>query len=149
MDFLLEPGGRLSGSLRVPGDKSISHRSVILGAMADGVTVISGFLEGEDSLATMECLRAMGVGIDGPDLGHVSVHGVGLDGLNAPQRVLDCGNSGTSMRLLAGLLAGQRFSAELNGDASLRRRPMRRVAVPLGEMGAHIETGAEGRPPLR
>jgi 3-phosphoshikimate 1-carboxyvinyltransferase len=149
MDFLLEPGGRLSGSPRVPGDKSISHRSVILGAIADGVTEISGFLEGEDSLATMECLRAMGVGIDGPDLGHVSVHGVGVGGLSAPQRVLDCGNSGTSMRLLAGLLAGQRFSAELSGDASLRRRPMRRVAVPLGEMGAHIETGAEGRPPLR
>ena len=149
MDFFIEPGGRLSGRLRAPGDKSISHRSVMLGAIADGVTEISGFLEGEDALATMDCLRAMGVRIDGPDRGHVTVHGVGIDGLAAPRRVLDCGNSGTSMRLLAGLLAGQGFEAELTGDASLRKRPMRRVAVPLGEMGARIETAAEGQPPLR
>ena len=149
MDYLVEPGGRLSGRLRVPGDKSISHRSIMLGAIADGATQIGGFLEGEDALATMNCFRAMGVVIDGPDQGRVTVHGVGIDGLKPPPAVLDCGNSGTSMRLLTGLLAGQGFAVELTGDASLRQRPMKRVAAPLAEMGAHIETAAEGRPPLR
>jgi 3-phosphoshikimate 1-carboxyvinyltransferase len=153
MDYLIEPGGRLNsppeGGLRVPGDKSISHRSIMLGAIADGVTRIEGFLEGEDALATMNCFRAMGVRIDGPDRGRVTVHGAGIDGLRAPRGVLDCGNSGTSMRLLSGLLAGQGFAAELTGDASLRQRPMKRVAAPLGQMGARIDTAAEGRPPLR
>lgn len=153
MDYFLEPGGRLSsppgGGLRVPGDKSISHRSIMLGAIAEGVTRIEGFLEGEDALATMNCFRAMGVRIDGPLQGRVTVHGVGMGGLRPPQGVLDCGNSGTSMRLLAGLLAGQGFAAELSGDASLRQRPMRRVSAPLALMGAHIDTAADGRPPLR
>ncbi len=153
MDYRVESGGRLSsppqGGLRVPGDKSISHRSIMLGAIADGVTRIEGFLEGEDALATMNCFRAMGVEIDGPQQGRVTVHGVGIDGLHRPAGVLDCGNSGTSMRLLSGLLAGQGFAAELTGDASLRQRPMKRVAVPLGQMGARIDTAAEGRPPLR
>jgi 3-phosphoshikimate 1-carboxyvinyltransferase len=148
MDYLLEPGGRLSGRLRVPGDKSISHRSIMLGAIAEGLTEVSGFLEGEDALATMNCFRAMGVRIDGPDHGRVAVHGVGMDGLRPPEQVLDCGNSGTSMRLLTGLLAGQGFAARLDGDASLRRRPMQRVAQPLAQMGARIETAAAGRPPL-
>lgn len=149
MDFFVEPGGRLSGRLRVPGDKSISHRSIMLGAIAEGVTSVSGFLEGDDALATMNCFRAMGVRIDGPDAGRVTVHGVGLRGLRAPRAVLNCGNSGTSMRLLTGLLAGQGFAAELDGDASLRKRPMKRVAAPLAAMGARIETGLDGRPPLR
>lgn len=149
MDFFVEPGGRLSGRLRVPGDKSISHRAIMLGAIAEGVTAVSGFLEGDDALATMNCFRAMGVRIDGPDGGRVTVHGVGLHGLQAPHAVLECGNSGTSMRLLTGLLAGQGFAVELDGDASLRKRPMKRVATPLTEMGARIETGADGRPPLR
>lgn len=148
VDFLVEPGGKLSGTLRVPGDKSISHRSIMLGAIATGDTHVSGFLEGEDALATLSIFRALGVRIDGPEGGEVLVHGVGLRGLKAPAGVLDCGNSGTSMRLVSGLLAGQEFDCELTGDESLRRRPMRRVADPLALMGAHIET-TEGRAPLR
>ncbi|MBI4291972.1 MAG: 3-phosphoshikimate 1-carboxyvinyltransferase [Betaproteobacteria bacterium] len=148
VDFLVEPGGKLSGTLRVPGDKSISHRSIMLGAIATGDTHVSGFLEGEDALATISIFRALGVRIDGPEGGEVLVHGVGLRGLKAPASVLDCGNSGTSMRLISGLLAGQDFDCELTGDESLRRRPMRRVAEPLALMGAHIET-SDGRPPLR
>lgn len=153
MDYLLEPGGRLTlppgEALRVPGDKSISHRAIMLGAIGDGVTRIEGFLEGEDALATMNCFRAMGVSIEGPQQGRVTVHGVGMDGLRQPGGVLDCGNSGTSMRLMSGLLAGQGFEVELSGDASLRQRPMKRVAAPLALMGARIETAEQGRPPLR
>ena len=148
VDFLVEPGGKLSGTLRVPGDKSISHRTIMLGAIAAGDTHVSGFLEGEDALATIGIFRALGVRIEGPERGEVLVHGVGLRGLKEPAGVLDCGNSGTSMRLISGLLAGQAFDCELTGDESLRRRPMRRVAEPLALMGAHIET-ADGRPPLR
>ncbi|MBI2318487.1 MAG: 3-phosphoshikimate 1-carboxyvinyltransferase [Betaproteobacteria bacterium] len=147
-DFLVQAGGKLSGTLRVPGDKSISHRSIILGAVAEGDTEVAGFLEGEDALATMNIFRALGVRIEGPEHGRVLVHGVGLRGLKAPPGVLDCGNSGTSMRLICGLLAGQNFDAELSGDQSLRRRPMRRVAEPLGLMGAQIRTD-DGRPPLK
>ncbi len=147
--YHVRPGGALQGTLRVPGDKSISHRAIMLGAIARGVTEISGFLEGEDALATMNAFRAMGVRIDGPEQGRVRVHGVGKNGLKAPGRPLDCGNSGTSMRLLAGLLAGQGFAATLTGDDSLRRRPMGRVAQPLSRMGARIETEAGGLPPLR
>ncbi|HET7634683.1 MAG TPA: 3-phosphoshikimate 1-carboxyvinyltransferase, partial [Burkholderiales bacterium] len=117
-------------------------------AIADGVTHISGFLEGEDALATMAIFRSMGVRIDGPDQGDVTVHGVGLHGLKAPDTVLDCGNSGTAMRLLTGLLCGQRFDCELTGDDSLRRRPMRRIADPLSLMGARIGTAERGTPPL-
>lgn len=146
--FSLQPGGRLSGRIRVPGDKSISHRSIMLGALAEGVTEVSGFLEGEDCLATLEAFRAMGVRIEGPQEGSLRVHGVGLKGLKAPALPLDLGNSGTSMRLMAGLLSGQDFACTLIGDASLSRRPMRRVTEPLGRMGARIETGDGGRPPL-
>ncbi|MGC2520057.1 MAG: 3-phosphoshikimate 1-carboxyvinyltransferase [Burkholderiales bacterium] len=149
MKYIVQPGGALSGSLRVPGDKSISHRSIMLGAIAEGTTRVSGFLEGEDAIATMNIFRALGVRIDGPQQGNVVVRGVGLRGLRAAGRQLDCGNSGTSMRLAAGLLAGQDFDSELTGDESLRRRPMRRVAEPLGRMGARIETAEGGRPPLR
>ncbi|MBI1990163.1 MAG: 3-phosphoshikimate 1-carboxyvinyltransferase [Betaproteobacteria bacterium] len=147
--YKLKPGGALMGRIRVPGDKSISHRSIMLGSIAEGVTRVSGFLEGEDALATMNVFRALGVHIDGPRRGNVTVHGVGLRGLKAPSAVLDCGNSGTSMRLLCGLLAGQNFNCELTGDASLRRRPMQRVAAPLGQMGAEISTAEGGRPPLK
>jgi 3-phosphoshikimate 1-carboxyvinyltransferase len=149
LDYRIQPGGALTGRMRVPGDKSISHRSIMLGSIAEGVTQVSGFLEGEDALATMNVFRAMGVRIDGPDAGHVTVHGVGLRGLQAPQRILDCGNSGTSMRLLCGLLAGQHFASELTGDDSLRKRPMKRVAEPLARMGAEIVAAEGGRPPLR
>ncbi len=146
--FRIAPGGALTGVVRVPGDKSISHRSVMLGALAEGVTRVSGFLEGEDALATMNIFRALGVRIDGPSHGALTIHGVGMHGLRAPAGMLDCGNSGTSMRLLAGLLAGQAFDATLTGDESLRRRPMRRVAEPLALMGARIETAAGGVPPV-
>jgi len=146
--FFVEPGGRLTGKLRVPGDKSISHRSMMLGALAEGVTEVSGFLEGEDSLATLNAFRAMGVVIDGPTHGRVTLHGVGLHGLRAPQGPLYLGNSGTSMRLLAGLLAGQTFDTVMTGDASLSRRPMQRVTTPLALMGAIIEATPEGTAPL-
>ncbi|UCE32970.1 MAG: 3-phosphoshikimate 1-carboxyvinyltransferase [Burkholderiales bacterium] len=146
--LVVAPGGPVSGRIRVPGDKSVSHRSIMLGAIADGLTRISGFLEGADALSTMNAFRAMGVRIDGPEQGRVEVRGVGLRGLRAPAEALDCGNSGASMRLLAGLLAGQGFEATLIGDDSLSRRPMRRVADPLERMGARIET-RDGCPPLR
>jgi len=146
--FLANPGGKLSGRIRVPGDKSISHRSIMLGSLANGTTEVEGFLEGEDALATLQAFRDMGVVIEGPHHGRVTIHGVGLHGLQAPPGPIYLGNSGTSMRLLAGLLAGQAFDTTLTGDASLSKRPMNRVAKPLREMGAVIETGAEGRPPL-
>ncbi len=139
----------LTGSLRVPGDKSISHRSIMLGSLADGVTKVSGFLEGEDSLATLNAFRAMGVQIEGPEDGRVVIHGVGMHGLKQPQDDLDLGNSGTSMRLLSGLLAGQGFATTLIGDSSLSCRPMRRVTGPLAEMGARIVTTENGTAPLR
>lgn len=147
--FIVEPGGALRGRLRVPGDKSISHRAIMLGSLADGATTITGFLEGEDCLATLRAFRAMGVRIDGPEQGQVTVYGVGLRGLRAPAEPLDMGNSGTSMRLMSGLLAGQAFDTVLTGDASLTRRPMRRVTAPLGQMGARIETAEQGTAPLR
>ncbi|UCE88713.1 MAG: 3-phosphoshikimate 1-carboxyvinyltransferase [Pseudomonadota bacterium] len=148
-NFRIQPGGTLRGTLRVPGDKSISHRSIMLGSLAEGVTEVSGFLEGEDSLATLNAFRAMGIAIEGPHDGRVVIHGVGMQGLQAPAGPLDLGNSGTSMRLLSGLLAAQAFDCELIGDASLSRRPMRRVTEPLAQMGAHVETTAAGTPPLR
>jgi 3-phosphoshikimate 1-carboxyvinyltransferase len=146
--FLANPGGKLSGRIRVPGDKSISHRSIMLGSLAEGTTEVEGFLEGEDALATLQAFRDMGVVIEGPHHGRVTIHGVGLHGLQPPPGPIYLGNSGTSMRLLSGLLAAQPFDATLTGDASLSKRPMNRVAKPLREMGAVIETGPEGRPPL-
>lgn len=147
-DFIASGGGPLRGEIRVAGDKSISHRSIMLGSIAEGVTEVEGFLEGEDSLATLAAFRAMGVRIERPSTGRVSVHGVGLHGLCPPKSDLDLGNSGTSMRLLAGLLSGQPFDSRLTGDASLTRRPMARVATPLRMMGARIDTAEGGRPPL-
>ncbi|WP_312261227.1 3-phosphoshikimate 1-carboxyvinyltransferase [Candidatus Igneacidithiobacillus taiwanensis] len=148
MQYIVQPGGALRGRLRVPGDKSISHRSVILGALSNGVTEVTGLLEGADVLATIAAFRAMGVAIEGPREGCLRIHGVGLQGLQAPQIPLDCGNSGTAMRLLAGVLAGQRFASTLIGDESLQRRPMGRVIEPLRQMGARI-TAQEGRAPLQ
>ena len=147
--FQIEPGGHLTGCIRVPGDKSISHRSIMLGSLADGITEVSGFLEGEDNLATLNAFRAMGVAIDGPEHGRVVIHGVGIKGLRAPKAPLYLGNSGTSMRLLAGLMAAQQFDCELSGDASLNGRPMRRVTEPLATMGAVVETTPDGTPPIR
>ncbi len=146
--FLASPGGQVNGSIRVPGDKSISHRAIMLGSLAQGVTEVEGFLEGEDALATIQAFRDMGVVIEGPENGRVVVHGVGLHGLQAPPGPIYVGNSGTTMRLLSGILAAQSFDSTLTGDASLSKRPMNRIAKPLREMGAVIETAAEGRPPL-
>ncbi|WP_259644987.1 bifunctional prephenate dehydrogenase/3-phosphoshikimate 1-carboxyvinyltransferase [Pseudomonas cichorii] len=146
--FVASPGGRVSGTIRVPGDKSISHRSIMLGSLAEGITEVEGFLEGEDALATLQAFRDMGVVIEGPHHGRVTIHGVGMRGLKAAPGPIYLGNSGTSMRLLAGLLAAQDFDSTLTGDASLSRRPMSRVVDPLREMGASIETAADGRPPL-
>ena len=149
ISFQVYPGGTVQGKIRVPGDKSISHRSIILGSIAEGITRIKGFLEGEDALATLEAFRAMGVTIEGPNGGDVVVHGVGLHGLKKPDKALYLGNSGTSMRLLSGLLAGQSFASTLTGDASLSSRPMRRVTNPLAEMGAQIATTEKGTAPLQ
>lgn len=146
--YLVEPGGSLNGVIKVPGDKSISHRAVMLGSLAEGVTGIEGFLEGEDAIATINAFRATGVKIDGPHRGRIRIEGVGLRGLRAPGGPIDCRNSGTSMRLLCGLLAAQPFASELIGDASLSRRPMQRVAQPLLAMGADIRTSANGCPPI-
>jgi 3-phosphoshikimate 1-carboxyvinyltransferase len=149
INYIVSPGGNARGDLRVPGDKSMSHRSIMLGSLADGMTEVTGFLEGEDSLATLQAFRDMGVEIEGPNEGRLVIRGVGLNGLQAPKKPLYLGNSGTSIRLLSGLLAGQAFDVELQGDSSLSGRPMGRVATPLREMGAVIETEKDGTPPLR
>ena len=149
INYTVSPGGKAQGDIRVPGDKSMSHRSIMLGSIAEGMTEVTGFLEGEDSLATLQAFRDMGVVIEGPDQGRVVIHGVGLHGLQAPQKPLYMGNSGTSIRLLSGLLAGQAFDVELTGDESLSGRPMARVANPLAEMGAVIETAPGGTPPMK
>lgn len=148
VDYLASGGAALKGRLRVPGDKSVSHRAIMLGSLAEGVTEVNGFLEGEDSLATLAAFRSMGVAIEGPDDGRLRIEGVGLHGLRPAPRALYLGNSGTSMRLLSGLLAGQSFDSTLTGDESLSRRPMARVAEPLRLMGARIDTAEGGRPPL-
>lgn len=149
LDWIARPGRPLRGRLRVPGDKSVSHRALMLAAIADGVSTIDGFLEGEDTRATARILGQLGVRIEAPAPGQRRVHGVGLHGLRAPTGDLDCGNAGTGMRLLAGLLAGQGFDSRLVGDASLSRRPMGRVMQPLALMGAAIDSGPGGTPPLR
>lgn len=149
IEFHVLPGGVPTGTLRVPGDKSISHRAVMLGALADGVSEVQGFLTGEDCLATMKAFQAMGVRIEPVGETGLRIHGVGLHGLRAPSAPLDLGNSGTSMRLMSGLLAGQRFATTLTGDASLSKRPMRRIVEPLRTMGAVIDTTEAGTAPLR
>ena len=140
-------GGCVRGEVTVPGDKSVSHRSVLFGAIAEGTTEVDNFLESEDCLATLNAMRAMGVEVERPAPGRVIVRGVGLQGLQAPSHPLDMGNAGTAMRLSMGLLAGQSFDTRLVGDASLSRRPMERAATPLRQMGAVIDTSL-GRPPV-
>jgi len=141
------PGGAISGSIRVPGDKSISHRSIILSAIARGVSHVSGFLQGDDSLNTLRAFQAMGVSIE-RNADKVCVQGVGLYGLSKPENPLDMGNSGTAMRLMLGLLAGQAFDATLTGDESLSSRPMNRVIEPLRAMNAKIDSRPGGMAPL-
>lgn len=147
LDWVSEPSGPLAGIVRAPGDKSVSHRALMLAAIAEGDSHIRGFLEGGDTRATAAVLSQLGVAINTPADGERLVRGVGLHGLRAADQSLDCGNAGTGMRLLAGLLAGQRFDSTLVGDASLSKRPMRRVTDPLEQMGARIETRG-GTPPL-
>lgn len=146
--FIVRPGRCIGGVVGVPGDKSISHRALMLGAIADGLTEINGFLASEDCLATLAALRAMGADVDeqAPDRFHIS--GRGLHGLHLPPGPIDLGNSGTALRLLTGLMAGQDFSTELTGDQSLRRRPMDRIAAPLRKMGAVVAT-TNGNPPVQ
>ncbi len=146
MDFVVEPGVPAGGAVLVPGDKSISHRALMLTAIAGGTSRITGFLAGEDCLATLAALQALGVRIERQG-DEVTVHGAGLRGLQQPAHVLDLGNSGTGLRLLAGLLSAQHFDSVLTGDDSLRRRPMARIVAPLERMGARIET-TNGMPPL-
>jgi 3-phosphoshikimate 1-carboxyvinyltransferase len=145
--FIAEPGGRVSGEIRVPGDKSISHRAAMLGAIAEGATDIHGFLDGDDCRVTLAAIDAMGIAIERPAHDRVVIQGRGPRGLRAPASALDLGNSGTAMRLFAGILAGQPFDSILIGDALLMRRPMERVAAPLRRMGADIRTNG-GRPPI-
>ena len=127
----------LKGTLTVPGDKSISHRAVMFGSLARGTTRISHFLEGADCLSTISCFRKMGIEID-RNKDEILVHGRGLHGLTAPTEILDVGNSGTTTRLISGILAGQTFTSELDGDDSIRTRPMKRIMTPLASMGADI-----------
>lgn len=149
LDWISSPTDTpLGGDVVVPGDKSVSHRALMFGAIAEGVTHIRGFLEGEDTRATAAILGKLGVRFETPGPGERVVHGVGLHGLRGTSEPLDCGNAGTGMRLLAGLLAGQSFDSVLVGDESLARRPMGRVTEPLSSMGARIDTN-DGRPPLR
>lgn len=147
--FRALPTSRVGGEITVPGDKSISHRALMLGAVAEGTTIVDGFLASEDCLATQTALTAMGVEIEREPAGLVRIRGAGLRGLKPPSSTLDLGNSGTGIRLLMGLLAGQPFDSALTGDASLRQRPMERVATPLRLMGARISTASGGRPPVR
>jgi len=141
---VIQPGGRLCGEIQVPGDKSISHRAIMLGALGEGETVVRGLLRGEDNLATLQAFRSMGVTFDEETDGTLRVAGRGLHGLQEPQDVIDCGNSGTTMRLMTGLLAGQTFFSVLTGDRFLRKRPMKRVVEPLSGMGALILGRAGG-----
>lgn len=146
-NFISKPVHSIHGEITVPGDKSISHRSIIFGSIAKGTTIINGFLDGEDCIATLKAFQAMGVTIEGPDEQQVVIYGVGKYGLNKPEQVIDCGNSGTSIRLLAGLLAAQSFDSQLTGDESLLKRPMLRISKPLALMGADIST-VDGKPPI-
>ena len=149
MNWRAHAGTALQGALTIPGDKSVSHRSVMFAALADGTSTIDGFLEGDDTRATAAIFEQLGVKIETPTPSQRIVHGVGVNGLQPCATPLDCGNAGTGMRLLAGLLAAQRFDSVLIGDASLSKRPMRRVTLPLAKMGACIDTEAGGVPPLR
>jgi len=145
--YFCQPGSQIGGEITVPGDKSVSHRSLMLGGIAEGTTEVRGFLESEDCLATLSALRSLGVNIGRFGGNRVVIHGVGLDGFKAPSGPLDMGNAGTAMRLFMGLLSGQAFDSTLVGDSSLMKRPMERVAVPLRLMNASIST-QNGLPPV-
>jgi len=147
LTYQVKPGGRMLGRARVPGDKSISHRALMLASLAQGQSTIKGFLNSADCLATLSIMRELGVTIDEVAPDHIIVHGVGETGFKTPATQLDCGNAGTACRLLAGFLVGQRIQATLTGDESLQKRPMARVVNPLTEMGANI-TSNDGRLPL-
>ncbi len=147
MRFKVTPSKVSDASLTVPGDKSVSHRALLLGSIANGRTEVSGFLPGDDCLATLAAMRALGVDIRQPGATEISIAGVGLNGMQAPAKDLDLGNSGTAMRLMAGLLCGQQFDSVLEGDESLSGRPMGRIITPLLAMGADIRS-REGSPPL-
>lgn len=149
MDFRVTPSRLRDATVTVPGDKSISHRALMLGSIAEGRTEVSGFLNGADCLATATAMRAMGVSIEETGPTELRIEGVGLHGLHAPANALDLGNSGTAMRLMAGLLAGQRFNSVMTGDESLNGRPMGRIVTPLTQMGAAIESDCDGTPPLQ
>ena len=142
MNTVIKPKQNIKSIIEVPGDKSISHRSVMLGAIAKGDTVIDGFLMGADCLSTIDCFRKMGIAIEVED-GTVTVHGKGLHGLKEPENTLDVGNSGTTLRLMSGLLAAQEFTSHITGDSSIQKRPMDRVAYPLSLMGADIKGEGE------
>jgi 3-phosphoshikimate 1-carboxyvinyltransferase len=146
--YQAHPSLRIAGVAAVPGDKSISHRSLMLAGIADGVSEVSGFLPSEDCLATLQAMRKLGVGVDQPEPTRVVVHGVGLRGLKRAEQDLDMGNAGTAMRLFTGLLSAQSFDSRLVGDESLMKRPMERVAKPLRQMGAEIQT-RNGMPPVQ
>lgn len=146
--FYITPGTSINGVCHLPGDKSISHRAIILGAISEGITQIDGFLDSLDCQATLNAFKQMGVQVEGPTDGRLLIHGVGMHGLLPPEGKIDLGNSGTSMRLLAGLLCGQSFNSTLTGDDSLMRRPMDRIITPLLQMGAKIEGSIDGRAPL-
>lgn len=137
--MIFEQSKPLTGEVTVPGDKSISHRGIMLGAIAKGTTSITNFLKGADCLSTIACFRKMGIEIEEKGK-EILVHGKGLHGLQAPDGILDAGNSGTTTRLISGILAGQNFSCELTGDASIQKRPMKRIITPLSLMGANIES---------
>ena len=149
MDFVVTPSKLRDAKVAVPGDKSISHRALMLGSVASGRTEVTGFLAGADCLATAAAMRALGVEIAQPAATEMVIEGAGLHGLQAPRHDLDLGNSGPAMRLMAGLLAAQPFDSVLTGDASLRSRPMGRIVTPLTEMGAAIESDCDGTPPLQ
>ena len=143
----ISPGGNVSGVVELPGDKSISHRYAILASLAEGTSEIRNYSSSADCLSTIECMRKLGIQID-LTKDFVRVAGKGLDGLKAPKRALDAGNSGSTIRMLSGVLAGQNFTSTITGDKSLQRRPMRRVAEPLRQMGADIRAKDGDRAPI-
>lgn len=148
MDKVISSKTGLNGRIKIPGDKSISHRAVMFGSLAKGDTVITGFLRGDDCMSTISCFKKLGIDIEVTD-DRVVVHGKGLKGLTAPKELLDVGNSGTTIRLISGILAAQEFNSILNGDASIQKRPMKRVINPLSQMGADIESTNDGYAPLK
>lgn len=147
MDKIINSKTGLKGTIKIPGDKSVSHRAVMFGSLAKGDTEITGFLRGDDCMSTISCFKKLGIDIDVTD-DKVVVHGKGLKGLSAPSETLDVGNSGTTIRLISGILSAQNFDSVLNGDASIQKRPMKRVITPLSLMGASIESTNDGYAPL-